>query len=419
MMFFPCLLKPNHWAKIVILILCCHTSIINAQCDRKAIIDDFIQNHKGTDIFSTEDLGWSGDADECVAGTISASALAKTLQRINYYRRLAKLTTEVTFDTSLTAMCQEAALMMHSNNALMHDPPNSWKCYSDDGKKAAGRSNLALGAHTSNAIALYMIDPGTSNYAVGHRRWILYSRAKEFGMGSTSRAHSLYVVNNKIPAPENHEYTAYPSQGFFPAPLVPDRWSLSIPGADFQEVKITMQNQEGESIPVAIQEVKNGFGDNTIVWEPESDMIEKYSEYDRTYHIQVQNITVSGETRDVEYEVTIADAVHPPACSNGEAWSESLCGCPKSQTTPVTNFLEEPEVLLFPNPASETIQLTLPSEWTSVEIQISNSMGCVITEKKATSSTFSTSVRGLPTGVYFVRIQHQNQVHTRKLSIQH
>ncbi|HEY4269289.1 MAG TPA: CAP domain-containing protein, partial [Galbitalea sp.] len=134
---------------------------------------------------TTDSIGWTGSTSGCNAGTTSSQSPAVTLGAINYVRSLAGLGT-VSFDPALSARAQQAALMMSANSALSHDPPSSWKCYTQTGADAAGASNLALGAGGGKAVGLYMSDPGTGNAEVGHRRWVLYPQATTFGTGSTS-----------------------------------------------------------------------------------------------------------------------------------------------------------------------------------------------------------------------------------------
>ena len=124
----------------------------------------------------------------------------------------------IILNNELNEKCQEAALMMHANSSLNHYPPIEWSCYSEDGYDAASHSNLAMGTHSSSSITAYIRDNGSGNYAVGHRRWILYSRASEFGTGSTSNYNALYVIASTVNAPENLSFISYPSPSFFPSP---------------------------------------------------------------------------------------------------------------------------------------------------------------------------------------------------------
>lgn len=270
---------------------------------RQLVIDDYNNLYLGSDVTSS---GWTGSTSTCAPGTMSADAIAKTLQRINYFRKEVGLNTDITFDAAKNTKCQEAALMMDANNDLDHSPPATWTCYTADGATAAGSSNLALGSHSSGAITMYMQDPGSGNTACGHRRWILYSRSKVMGVGSTSSANSLWVLGNSgNPLPSGMpEYIAWPPKGYVCAPLVFARWSLSVPSADFSAATVSMTDASGTAVPCTIvSSTDNGYGDNTIVWEPTG--VNTSGTSDVTYHVNVNNVTVSSNTKNYSYDVVI------------------------------------------------------------------------------------------------------------------
>jgi hypothetical protein len=383
------------------------------------MVEEYMTHFIGSEV-KINDLGWSGDEKNCLAGTISDNARLHTLNRINYFRRLAKLPTEVSFDETLTPMCQEAALIMHSNNQLSHAPPPDWSCYTEEGKLAASKSNLALGAHTTNAIALYMIDPGENNGPVGHRRWILYSRASSFGMGSTSRAQSLYVIHKKAAAPEDLTFIAYPGEGFFPAPLLPERWSLSVPGGNFEAADVLMLAEDGTQIKVDVLPYKGGFGDNTLVWEPEPGLIEKFNPIDQKYKITVSNIMTKGRATSIGYEVIIAQTVHPPSCLEGLDWSESDCGCVEKQTTSTKLPATSGYVLeVSPSPVSQNlhIETNLGIAEPSV-LKILNYAGELM-EQSQLSGRMTVDVSRYPTGFYLVIVESATDVLTKKVAVFH
>ena len=119
-------------------------------------------------------IGWVGSLDNCQEGTATKAFVDAQLSRINYYRSMAGIDGSVVFVDSLNRKAQKAALMMTVANTLNHQPPLTWRCYSTEGFQAAGRSNLASNSDTSpDFITQFMADYGTSNTAVGHRRWIL------------------------------------------------------------------------------------------------------------------------------------------------------------------------------------------------------------------------------------------------------
>ncbi len=259
---------------------------------RDSVIEDYNINYIGSGVSVS---GWTGNAASCDAGTIPASVRDKILQRINYFRRMVGLNDNIKWDSTKFPMYQQTALMMRANNALDHNPPASWLCYTADGASGAGTSNLALGTSTSSSITRFIQDAGSSNTQAGHRRWILYSKATVFSVGSTDYSMSLGVIgfpkgNTKIP-----EYIAYPPAGYVPQTLVYERWSFGISGADFSSATVTMKDSNGGNIPVNVLPVLNNYGDNTLVWDP-------------------QGIDISNKN-DVSYKVTVSGIGSAPKAS--------------------------------------------------------------------------------------------------------
>jgi uncharacterized protein YkwD len=322
----------------------------NAQCSREQVVNDYNNIYLQSAVTLTQ-LDWTGNFNDCVAGTISTLAQTNTLARINYFRRLSGLATDVAFDAVLNIKCQEAALIMGANNTLTHSPDESWLCYTAAGAEAAGKSILALGKHSSDAINLYMIDNGL-NY-VGHRRQILYSRATLFGHGSTSKSDALWVIGDL--GPTDVRPVTFPSAGFFPAPLVPSSnyWSFSLSGAGFSAATVSMYDEAGSPITITVHPVVNGYGDNTIVWSPTG--IVKTSQYDVKYTVSINNVNVGGTLKNYTYDVILCQAVHPPPCPEGQSWSESECGC-KPVTEAGEILIQEASSIII-NPFSERLEL--------------------------------------------------------------
>lgn len=137
---------------------------------------------------------WNGSVAGCNPGTTSTAYTTATMDMVNFFRAMTGLPATVAHEATKDGKSQAAALMMTANNSLSHFPPLTWTCYTADGAEAAGKANLALGAAGASSIQLYIRDPGASNTAVGHRRWILYPRQLEMGTGSTSNANALWVI---------------------------------------------------------------------------------------------------------------------------------------------------------------------------------------------------------------------------------
>lgn len=261
---------------------------------------------------------WNGKVEDCNPGTLSQDVLDKALLRIKYFRKAAGLSnTGIVMTPALNAKCQWNALMIKSNNALSHFPPNTWKCYNPDGAEAAGKGNIALGASDVNNIRLWMEDEGSNNKEVGHRRWILYSRADQFGFGCTNTSGTLWVINSgsgSLPLPKKTPaYVAWPPKGFVPRDVVFPRWSLSIPApsypyqVDFTEATVEMTDANGADVTLTIEyanPIESTYaGDNTLTWRPTG--INTTSNADQKYTVKVSNVKVGGVSTDYEYEVTI------------------------------------------------------------------------------------------------------------------
>ncbi len=272
--------------------------------------------------------GWTGSLSSCVAGTVSQELHDDVLRRINYYRAMAGLNADISLDAVKNADCQEAALMMARNGALSHYPPSNWACYTANGYTAAGASNLSIGFNFANygvgSIDGQMGDAGSNNSPVGHRRWLLYSRAQEMGHGSipltpanNTASCSVWVIGSFNAAlPAGLEKIAWPPEGHVPHQAVWPRWSFGLPNgsARFSSATVTM-SKEGASIPLTIiHRGTSSIGDPTIVWEPSGP---DYPDYpasvpaaDTTFTVTVAGITGTAQT-SYSYDVTVINPAAP------------------------------------------------------------------------------------------------------------
>jgi hypothetical protein len=204
---------------------------------------------------------------------------------------------------------------MYANNSLSHTPPTTWKCYSTEGYTAAGQSNIALGSpsyHSSKTITGWIDDGGAGNETVGHRRWELFSRAKEYGLGCTTGSSVLHCIEHTGDAlPANAPaYIAYPP-AFIPQDLVFSRWSLGVTnpvsfysGVVLTNATVKMTDSKGVDVPLTIiSKNDNGYGDQTLVWVPTD--INTTSTTDEVYNVVVDNFTLNGVKKKYEYKVTI------------------------------------------------------------------------------------------------------------------
>jgi hypothetical protein len=281
-----------------------------------------IQNRAASKEFYLENYGpehvpieWTGDIESCDPGGTSSTYVAAILTRINYFRTMAGLPLISGFDAEYSWNAQAAALMMSANSRLSHSPDTDWKCYNDAGREGAGSSNLFLGMSGASAITGYIKDPGASNYPVGHRRWILYPQTQVMGVGNIPsedgflRSNALWVFDKEnmwgVRPETSDSFVAWPPPGYVPYMLAFARWSFSYPGADFKDATMIMM-KDGFPINSQVHEVKNGYGENTLVWEPATNTQETPSQ-DAVYFVLIENVVVEGQARGFDYEVILFD----------------------------------------------------------------------------------------------------------------
>ena len=261
------------------------------------------------------DSGWTGNVGSCVAGSTTAAFKEAILRRLNYFRAMAGVPALEGFLPDYNSKAQAAALMMSAEGALSHAPDAGWACYTAAGSEGAGSSNLYLGVYGPSAISGYILDPGSGNYPVGHRRWILYPQSKNLGTGDippssgNSAANALWVfdtANMWGPRPTTREaYVAWPPPGYVPYQVVYDRWSFAYAGADFSGANVVM-NKNGTSLGLTVQPVVNGYGENTLVWEP-NDSFSAAPSTDISYDVTINNVIINGSPQSFNYEVIMID----------------------------------------------------------------------------------------------------------------
>jgi len=155
-----------------------------------------------------------------------------------------------------------------------------------------------------------MRDDGLGNEFVGHRRWLNYSRAQVMGtgdvpsQGSYNSSNALWVIGGFKGAP-TPKFVAWPNRGYAPHNLVPARWSLSYPGADFSGATVTMTRGMTYIPTVIISNAAVVYGDNTLVWTPSG--LPAAVTADTSYNVTVSGISGPGVPASYSYTVTLFD----------------------------------------------------------------------------------------------------------------
>lgn len=268
--------------------------------------EDFYNNYYMTRIkeetvagMKVNGFDWNGMVGECNAGTIEAEVHQKVENRINYFRRAAGLE-DIYLDAELNDWCQKAALMMEANKRLDHEPTTKWSCFTDEGATAARYSLLTKGANTTLAVTSFFAD--NKNPSVGNRRWLLYPNGKAFGHGSTENVSVIWALDDSGNVDTNqfkNRFVAWPPEGFIPKMMAFRYWSFSL-SQDLSGAEIEL-SENGQTIEISQQEMVEGYGMNTLVWEPKITF--KDMTADRTIHVTVK--LTNG--RIYEYDVQVMD----------------------------------------------------------------------------------------------------------------
>ena len=250
----------------------------------------------------------------CDAGAPDEALQTATENLVNYVRAMSGVGA-VSFDGSLSAKAQQAALMMHANGALNHQPPQDWACYTPAGAEAAGKSNLCLCAPNAAVVKAYLDDAGTDNSETGHRWWLQRPTTQTMGSGAYGSAHALWVQGQEA-AVDSPTVTAWPSAGYFPAALEPaGRWSFTAwqPYYDLSRATVVVRDSAGRAVGVSAHPVGT-YG--ALVFEVGSLPAPVGTVADR-YTVTVSDIVVDGSSiAPYSYEVALFDptaAEVPPA----------------------------------------------------------------------------------------------------------
>jgi hypothetical protein len=237
---------------------------------------------------------------------VPPGAITDTVARIDLFRWLAGLdpvTHDATYDAEAQACSAIAAFWDFNRPISPHNPPPDAKCWTPEGERGAGTSNLSWGVrHPANAVDQFMEDSGANNVgALGHRRWIINPRLRTVGIGyfeggSNFGVSSCLRVFDMSGSGANPRWNAIPPAGFAPMEMARWTWSFqgSIPG--IHDANVTMETSDGMPLDVEIRRLQAGAGQAAVSWVPRGWSVAA----DTTYRVTVSGL-VGG---DVSYEVT-------------------------------------------------------------------------------------------------------------------
>lgn len=334
--------------------------------DRNDVVAFWHAVYQASEGYDTR-VGWTGNYNGS-SGKTSSEFVGDVERRLNYFRAMCGVHSHAKVNSGSKVVItdgdpyrpldsvqkevasQEAALMLVRNYnsvtgedpALTHSPAPGLTGWSPAAWNALAKGNFAFGIYGPGAITEYMIERlskstaiSSWNSLVGHRRWCLYPESTSFasgdqpGSGPTKPSSNVFYVlqnPNEMQDDLKSDFVAFPSPGFFPAPINSPFWSLSKDGADFSEATVKMTSASGANVPIIATRRGEGYGDPAIVWEvnPSAAVDTVYS--DVTFKVRVTGIRSLDPQDEVipstyEYSVTLInpDRITSPQSLAGSA----------------------------------------------------------------------------------------------------
>lgn len=242
---------------------------------RKMVENDFLTNYYGTRInpkgkneAGVPVYAWNGVADSCLAGTMPDEVMLRAERRINYFRRMAGLNEEIVLSSQDNEYCMYAALMCEANKSMSHEPSDGWRCFIPAGLDALKNAILSKDGNPAIAVTAAM---GQNHPSVGNRRWLLYPKAQYMGIGTSKTYTAIKAVDQTRELDSikyRQQYVAWPPAGDCPKMLIFKKWSFSI-DLKLEGAVVRMTDAQGNAVGLKQEIVVNGYGMNTLVWEPE------------------------------------------------------------------------------------------------------------------------------------------------------
>ena len=226
---------------------------------------------------------WSGDQQSCSPGAFDAASHARAIAVVNVYRFLANVP-EVTDEPVWYDAAQACALLADANDALSHEPPADWACYSELGAQASAVSLIA-NRSAPHAVDPFIEDSGNEATMV-HRRWLLSDKIDRLAFGSTNKFACAVVDGRSFDGPEQtkaaeerekkkksqHAFTwsAWPPSGPVPIEAL-QKTNVDVTGWTVQSSTHSLDNAvasitlDGEPMPVQVVTLAPSLGSLSAV----------------------------------------------------------------------------------------------------------------------------------------------------------
>ena len=246
----------------------------------------------------------------CFPGEVSQKDKEEFLTNLSFVRLIAGLRPINDLDPNLNNNCQKAAWCLTVNDAILHEIPKNFKCYSDAANKAVGMSNLSYGYGAGKALFGMLRDEETKNYSAGHRRWLLNPSLTFPGYGLTNKVAVIQVIGEVSNFREKYkdlsEYESrpitWPVEGVHPYWLRTNRFSFSIANSDFSKSRISVAIN-GRTVNVTKKRRAINYANETVVF----DLPSKPNNND-VIKVKISNVKLlNGDVKSYRYTVRIED----------------------------------------------------------------------------------------------------------------
>lgn len=211
--------------------------------------------------------------------------LARALAKVNTYRYLSGVPSDVTLSDRYIDLCQHGAQVMAKLNQMTHSPAKPAGVtdeFYELGKAGCGQSNIFSSADIVASVDFYMDDSDAGNIdRIGHRRWVLHPGMAQTGFGASGSFSAMYSFDGTRKDTPDFDFVAYPPPGYCPRDMFSANraWHASVNPAHYDvpddvKAEIFPLNRKlkraANPLPLNYKNLnRDGFGiPNAIIFRP-------------------------------------------------------------------------------------------------------------------------------------------------------
>ncbi len=216
---------------------------------------------------------WSSRTDaSCARPAVDPRALTDAHRMLNAFRWLSGVRS-VAWQPEFERDVNDCAVMMDRAESLSHTPSSSWPCYSAEGARGAGASNLTLISPDMDASSAVETFINETVESLGHRRWCLYPRLAPTTIGVTARAMCMRVrtAQGVAVGGDTPTIVAFPNPGFAPiANFRTGLWSVQDGSVEVRGATVRVSDaRTGNPLAIDQRELQRGYGGSAISFRPQ------------------------------------------------------------------------------------------------------------------------------------------------------